>query len=169
MTVRRLLGIAVLACLVGGCSSSSSRASTAVAGHASPSGVATLFIRGLLAGENSVVCGAITPSEEQSCRQSTNRNNVFSGYSGHLTVNQVSTSGDRALVAVTGSVCQPGTGPGRCLSNSADGAGLPSSPSLFDYTYDHPVVTLRGEMWLVIPCFESSGSWYVDMDGFFTG
>lgn len=146
--------IAVLVASLAGCSAAASSGSGTVAvapGHDTPEQAADGLIQAELAGNQRLLCSYATPAQQASCRSL-----FIPAFTGHLSVAGALTSGDRALVEITGRICQAGNG---CQVSTNPSLGMPVGSVTFAQAYDK---ALHSGEFSPVPCLKVSGKWYVD-------
>jgi hypothetical protein len=128
-------------------------------GNGSPGDAVDGFYQSELAGDWTAVCSYVKPSAQALCLAGTSGQAAATG---NATVGTTVTSGNEALVSVTGSICAPSS---PCVSNSDASLGMPSSPSQFPADYQTAVANSTSSTTTVIspmPCSQIDGKWYVD-------
>ena len=163
--------IAVLAAGLAGCStaapSSSGTASAAsgatspgpaasatavvVPGHDTPEQAADGLIQAEQAGNQRLLCSYAVPSQQANCRSL-----MIFALKGHISVVGELTSGDRALVEITGHICWAGNG---CQDSTNPSLGMPTGSLTFTQAYNKALT--NGEF-SPVPCLKVDGKWYVN-------
>ena len=157
--------IAVVVVSLAGCSAAASSSSgvtspgpaasataVVVPGHDTPEQAADGLIQAEQAGNQRLLCSYAAPSQQAYCRSL----QIFS-LKGHVSVVGALTSGDRALVEITGDTCWPGGG---CQTNADPSLGMPTASLTFTQAYDKALTS--GEF-SPVPCLKVNGKWYVNL------
>jgi hypothetical protein len=138
--------------------SSGQKVSGATPGTGSPAAAVAGFYTELLVHESvKDACSYVVPSQQTDCLAGA----ALAGpviSTGHVQITATVTDVDRALVAMTGSVCQTGS---PCIANSNTRLGLPSNLAGFDAAYT-AALNNSGYQWGAVPCRSLGGKWYVD-------
>jgi hypothetical protein len=125
------------------------------------------YIDALNGGNLRSLCPLIEPAGQATCRQALSGAASGNGTSfSHFALGYVVIDGDRALVGLTGTYCNPGEKP-RCTTNS-DPAALFSAPgSTFDTLYTTAVAaqspSTTDNSYSLAPCTMVGGRWYLDI------
>jgi hypothetical protein len=139
-----------------GCSAaatpSGGTAAVVAPGHGTAEDAADGLMQNLVSGKFLVACSYFVPAMQAPCRGLR-----LPRYSGHISVVGAITSGDLALVELTGHICLTGHG---CQTNTDSSIGLPSGSETFKQAYDK---ALHGSTtFSPAPCRKVNGKWYVD-------
>jgi hypothetical protein len=126
-----------------------------VPGHATPADAVEGVIQAELSGNLPQACSYIVPSKRTVCLNSLNGQTTAPA--GQVSVVNVVTSGNQALVAVTGHDCVNGT---QCQSNTDPTVGMPNGSVTFAQAYNEAVTT---GSFSPVPCIEINGKWYVNV------
>ena len=160
--------IAVLVACLAGCSAAASsstgtasvatssgpRASATavvVPGHDTPEQAADGLIQAEQAGNQRLLCSYAVPSQQANCRSL----QIFV-LKGHISVVGALTSGDRALVEITGHTCWAGNG---CQDSTDPSLGMPGGSLTFTQAYNK---ALTSNEFSPVPCLKVNGKWYVN-------
>lgn len=147
MGVRRyaaLVAVLVSAAMMTGCSSSS---------NDGPSAVAKKTFAAYSKGDYKTACGYIEPDQRARCLSSFASGSV-SGQD--IAVHKTVTSGGRALVSVTGTICVSGT----CQTVSDPDSGMPTDGVTFDQAWSKETGASASND-SATPLKQISGKWYV--------
>ena len=143
----------VVAGLVGCSGGTGSSATHGVApGHDTPQDAAYGLIKAELSGNQQEACNYFVPTAQATCRGQ--QPQLPSG--GQVTVKNAVTSGDQALVALTGKVCVQ---PNQCLNSTDPTIGMPKGSVTFAQAYKK---ALSGISFTPVPCIKVDGQWYVN-------
>jgi hypothetical protein len=126
-------------------------AATVAPGHDTPQDAADGLIQAELAGNLRLACSYFVPAQQAFCRGL-----HISLPTGHVSVAGAITSGDLALVEITGHVCSSGSG---CQTSTDPSLGLPKGSETFKQAYDK---ALNSGEFSPVPCKKVNGQWYVD-------
>lgn len=126
-------------------------AATVAPGHDTPEEAADGLIQAELAGNLRLACSYAVPAQQANCRGL-----QISLPTGHVSVAGALTSGDRALVEITGHICMSGNG---CQTSTNPSLGLPTGSQTFTQAYNK---ALTSGGFSPVPCLEVSGKWYVN-------
>jgi hypothetical protein len=154
-----VLAVAALAVAgLTGCSGSTSSPSTSTGGthtvapgHDTPQDAADGLIQAELAGNQQQACDYFVPSQQANCR-----GQQPSLPKGHASVVGAVTSGDLALVEVTGRVC---VSTNACENSTDPTVGLPKGSVTFQQAYSK---ALSSVTFSPVPCKKVNGQWYVN-------
>jgi hypothetical protein len=120
-------------------------------GHGTPEEAADGLIQAELAGNLRLACSYAAPAQQASCRGL-----QITLPKGHVSVVGALTSGDRALVEITGQICMSGNG---CERSTNARLGLPKGSQTFTQAYDK---ALTSGGFSPVPCLKVNGKWYVN-------
>ncbi len=127
-------------------------AAAAVApGHDTPEDAADGLIQAELSGNMRLACSYFVPAQQASCRRL-----HITLPKGHVSVVGAITSGDLALVEITGRVCMAAN---VCQTSTDPSVGLPSGSKTFKQAYD---VAFNSTEFSPVPCKKVKGKWYVN-------
>ena len=126
---------------------------TVAPGHDTPQDAADGLIQAELAGNLQLACSYFVPAQQASCRGL-----HMSLPTGHVSVDGAITSGDLALVEITGHVCTSGNG---CQTSTDPSLGLPTGSETFKQAYDK---ALNSGEFSPVPCKKVNGKWYVNSE-----
>jgi hypothetical protein len=161
-----VLVVGLAGCSAAATSSSSGTASPGISGSATarPGGVATVapghdtpeeaadgLIQAELAGNLRLACSYAVPAQQANCRGV-----QVPLPKGHVSVVGALTSGNRALVEITGQICLTGIG---CKTSTNPSLGLPTGSQTFTHAYNK---TLTSGGFSPVPCLKVNGKWYVN-------
>jgi hypothetical protein len=124
---------------------------TVAPGHDTPQDAADGLIQAELSGDLPLACTYFVPTQQATCREL-----QISLPKGHVSVAGAITSGDLALVEITGHVCSSGSG---CQTNTDPSLGLPTGSETFKQAYDK---ALNSGEFSPVPCKKVNGRWYVN-------
>jgi hypothetical protein len=142
--------VTVAAAMVGlaGCSA----AATVAPGHGTPQDAVDGLIKADLSGHWQLACSYFVPAQQASCRAAR-----IQPPTGHASLGNAITSGDLALVDITGHVCTEGN---VCLTNTDPSLGLPTGSETFKQAYDKALNNNSGALSPLL-CMRVDGKWYV--------
>jgi hypothetical protein len=120
-------------------------------GHGTPEDAADGLLQAELAGNLRLACSYAVPSQQANCRGL-----QISLPKGRVSVVGALTSGDRALVEITGHICMAGNG---CQTSTDPFLGMPKGSQTFSQAYDKAFTS--GEF-SPVPCLKVNGKWYVN-------
>jgi hypothetical protein len=123
-------------------------------GYATPEDAVYGFIQADFSGNVQVACSYVVPAVQSICRKT-----KITPPTGHLSVVGEVTSGNQALVEVTGHFCQPGSG---CQTNTNPSIGMPGGSLSFKQAYND---SFTGGGLSPVPCVKINGKWYVNGGG----
>lgn len=121
--------------------------------HRTPEDAVDGLIHNELSGHIRLACSYVIPSQQASCRKLP----LWLLPKGHISVVRAITSGDLALVAVTGRLCAH-TG-NDCQTGTDPSAGMPNRSETFKQAYDK---AYYGSEFSPINCKKVHGKWYVN-------
>jgi hypothetical protein len=148
-----LVGGAV-ACSSGQASSSAGGTASIAPGHATPEEAVAGFVHADFSGNTAAACSYFEPAVQAACRGA-----QITAPTGHLSIVGVVTSGNQALVEVTGQVCQSGN---PCQANTDASTGMPTGSLSFTQAYNKVLTGIaNGGGVSPVPCIEVNGKWYV--------
>ncbi|HLK75264.1 MAG TPA: hypothetical protein VKU77_16630 [Streptosporangiaceae bacterium] len=122
-----------------------------VPGHDTPEQAADGLIQAEQAGNQRLLCSYAVPSQQANCRGL----QIFVT-KGHISVVGALTSGDRALVEITGHTCWAGNG---CQDSTNPSLGMPTGSLTFTQAYNK---ALTSDEFSPVPCLKVNGKWYVN-------
>jgi len=122
-----------------------------VPGHDTPEQAADGLIQAEQAGNQRLLCSYAVPSQQANCRSL----QIFAA-KGHISVVGALTSGDRALVEITGHTCWAGNG---CQDSTNPSLGMPTGSLTFTQAYNK---ALTSDEFSPVPCLKVNGKWYVN-------
>ena len=125
-------------------------------GHGSPAGANAGFLNASINGDFDTACSYALPSEQPNCKTVLPNGQNTTVQNGPLTLGNVFTSGNQALVTLLGTICAPGVG---CVTNTNPSAGLPANTAGFPAAYQNALSNFN----LTQPCEQAGGQWYVDL------
>ena len=134
-----------------GGTSSPSKSAAVAPGHDTPEDAADGLIQAELAGNQQLACTYFVPAQQASCRGL-----QMSLPKGHVSVVGAITSGDLALVEITGQVCVAAN---QCQTSTNPSLGLPTGSETFVQAYNK---ALNSAEFSPVPCKNVNGKWYVD-------
>ena len=144
----------VVACSSGQPSPIAGGTASIAPGHATPEEAVAGFVRADFSGNTTVACSYFEPAVQSACKGA-----HITAPTGHLSVVGVVTSGNQALVEVTGQVCQSGNG---CQTNNDASTGMPNGSLSFTQAYNKVLTGIaNGGGVSPVPCIEVNGKWYV--------
>ena len=148
-----LVVVGLAGCSGGSGSTSGSSGGTNVVapGHDTPQDAADGLIQAELSGNQQQACAYFVPSVQASCR-----GQQPSLPTGSVSVKSAVTSGDQALVAITGKVCVTST---ECQTSTDPTIGMPTGSVTFAQAYQK---ALGGQSFTPVPCIKVNGQWYVN-------
>ncbi|HEU5002190.1 MAG TPA: hypothetical protein VFW71_05350 [Actinomycetota bacterium] len=126
--------------------------------HATPAGANAGFLDASINGDFDTACSYALPSEQANCQTVLPKGQNTTVQNGPLTLGNVFTSGNQALVTLIGTICAPGVG---CVTNTNPSTGLPANTAGFPAAYQDALSNFN----LTQPCEQSGGQWYVDLGG----
>lgn len=126
-----------------------------VPGHSTPADAVEGVIQAELSGNLPQACSYIVPAKRTVCLNSLNGQTTAP--TGQVSVAGVVTSGNEALVEVTGHDCVNGT---QCQTNTDPKVGMPNGSVTFAQAYNKAVTT---GSFSPVPCIEINGKWYVNV------
>jgi hypothetical protein len=129
---------------------SCSAAATVAPGHGTPQDAVDGLAQAELPGHWQLACSYFVPAQQASCRGV-----HLPPPKGHALVGGAVTSGDVALVEITGHICTEGSA---CLTNTDPSFGLPKGSETFKQAYDK---ALNSAELSPIICMKVNGKWYV--------
>lgn len=136
--------VMVMAAVLTGCSSSSSDG---------PGQVAAEYVAAYSKGDLKTACQYTEPSYQAQCTTAAG----LSTYSGqNLKVHKIVTSGDRALVSITGTICVNGA----CQSATDPQSGMPNQTTSFDQAWNEATSSPANAA-AASPMKRVSGKWYI--------
>jgi hypothetical protein len=127
-------------------------AATVAPGHDTPQDAADGLIQAELARNQQLLCTYFVPAQQAACRGL--QPSLPTG--GHVSVVGAITSGDLALVEITGQVCVAAN---ECQTSNDPSVGLPTGSVTFAQAYHKALTTPE---FSPVPCKKVNGQWYVD-------
>ncbi len=136
-------------------------------GHGSPGSVVRSYIDSLNGGNLRALCPLIEPAGQATCRQALRGSASSNGTSfTHFALGYVAVDGDRALVGLTGTYCNPGEKP-RCTTNNDPAALFSASGASFDSLFTTALAaqnpSTTDNTYSLAPCVRVGGKWYLDI------
>jgi len=120
-----------------------------------PQAVVSQLIGALRTGNPAAVCGLVAPAQDQQCNSTTVQTALANATMSNVVIHRTVTSGDHALVSVTGKICVAG----HCQGSTNANYGMPSSKLTFDgawkLAFTYTATPTAG--W---PCVKVGGKWY---------
>jgi hypothetical protein len=126
-------------------------AATVAPGHDTPEEAADGLIQAELAGNLRLACAYAVPAQQANCRGL-----QIPLPKGHVSVAGALTSGDRALVEITGHICMTENG---CQTSTNPSLGLPTGSQTFTQAYNKALTSAE---FSPVPCLNVKGKWYVN-------
>ena len=122
-------------------------------GFGSPQSALAGLLAGILSSRPTNACKYVLPYQRESCFY------TITGFtfSAHVAIHRVITEGTRALIELTGTVCELGV---ECVSNGQPNAGMPNAGTQFENAYSAAVYAVSSLS--PVPCREIDGRWYLD-------
>ncbi|HEY6297404.1 MAG TPA: hypothetical protein VIX15_17225 [Streptosporangiaceae bacterium] len=137
-------------------SAAPSPTSAVAPGHGTPEDAADGLIQAELANNGPELCSYLVPSSQSDCNNQVQLS-PFPTVTGNATVDGAVISGSKALVPVTGKLCNSDTG---CTSNNDRSLGMPHGKETFAQAYAHALGP--SDHFSPVPCIEENGMWYVN-------
>jgi hypothetical protein len=152
-------GSASAAAQTGGASASGSASAAAqtrgaavvAPGHGTPEDAADGMIQAELSGNQRLACSYFVPAQQASCRGL-----LLTLPKGHVSVVGAITSGDLALVEITGRMCVSAN---VCQTSTDPSIGLPRGSKTFRQAYED---AFNSTAFSPVPCKKLKGKWYVN-------
>jgi hypothetical protein len=135
---------------------------TATAGDGSPAGVFLTVVKDLESGHFTDVCSAVEPSQQASCKSQFGSIPMAEIKADLPTYKNLATTytaidGDKALVGVTGSMCEPEATP-KCATITDTAAAFDSGKSFA--TLWNEAVNPKSSGYTLSPLIKVNGAWY---------
>lgn len=143
------LAAGVLAACLVGCGSGSDSGSA-------PKGVAQKYVDGLKQSNYSKACDQVAPNVQKQCATLMPQTDIKLS---NVKVGRQVISGDRALVATTGKVCQSDT----CHTFTGSNSGLPDDSTTFDQAFTKASSSEDADAVSAIAMVKTKGRWYVQL------
>ena len=133
-------------------------------GAASPGTVVSEAFSDVVSGNLTGLCNYVLPSNQRSCRTAAASAGSGNTGSGSISVTNVETQGNEALVSITGRACVSG----QCSSNEDASLGMPSSKVSFSTAFAAAITAGNSSSvstFSPVPCMLVNGQWYLDTSG----
>jgi hypothetical protein len=136
--------------------------SSATAGDGSPAGVVLTEVKDIQSGHFADTCSIAEPSKQATCKSQLGSvpaaeiKAVLPTFK-NLAITYTAIDGDKALVGMTGSVCDPNATP-KCITNTDPAAIFDSGKSFA--TLWNEAVNPKGNSYALMPLIKVSGAWY---------
>jgi hypothetical protein len=135
-------------------------------GDDSPGALVSSYVAAANAGKISVLCQFVEPAGTSACDHALAAATSSNGARiSHFALGDVAIDGDRALVGLTGTNCNPTLEP-TCATNN-DSAALFSSGRSFGALYTQAVASqnpaITKNVYSLAPCVRVDGRWYIEV------